>query len=372
MASFNGFTLTNDGRNLLAKALSGEVLTFTKMEIGDGVFSGDIKTLTALVSKKNDFLINQIKNLQNGQVLLKALMSNTTIATGYYIREIGVFAKGNDNVEILYSYNKAIEADFFPAFTSSNVVEFAYENYIIVDQAQNITALINPSTTYLTKEEALEIYVLKSNFENDVRREMSYITGLPNGGTFGADLKNIIKGNSYLYIDGTGKGTIYKALNTKTNATGFLVPNSTDFMDITNSNISKYENFMEARTLVGSNGVSIQLTFIFQKVGRVVNFSIVNTSITPGVMFNDDSTIVDFNNTNYAKFKPVQFGIVQGGTLWIEEYSMIRTNTTPVSLYNQFNIARLVLMGNRMSIFGIGGLGTFDVMRVSGTYISES
>lgn len=95
-----------------------------------------------------------------------------------------------------------------------------------------------------------------------------------------------------------------------------------------------------------------------------------NTSITPGVTFNDDSTLIDFNNANYAKFKPTQFGVAQGGTFWIEEYPLIRTHTTPVNVYGQFVIARLVLMSNRMSIFGIGGLGTFDAMRVSGSYIA--
>ena len=43
-----------------------------------------------------------------------------------------MFAKGNDGIEILYAYNKAIEADFFAAFNSSNIMEFEYQNYIII------------------------------------------------------------------------------------------------------------------------------------------------------------------------------------------------------------------------------------------------
>ena len=76
MASFNGFILTNKGRELLAKAVAGETLTFTKMQIGDGTFTGDIKTLTALVNKKDDFNINQIENQGNGQVVLKAIINH--------------------------------------------------------------------------------------------------------------------------------------------------------------------------------------------------------------------------------------------------------------------------------------------------------
>ena len=159
MASFNGFVLTNKGRELLAKAVAGEQLTFTKMEVGDGTFTGDIRTLTALVNKKDDFSINQIENQGNGQVSLKAIISNKNTTIGYYIKEIGMFAHGDDNVEILYAYNKAIEADYFPAFNSSNVVEVEYQNIIIVDQAQNVTAVIDPSLTYITKEEVSNTYV---------------------------------------------------------------------------------------------------------------------------------------------------------------------------------------------------------------------
>ena len=63
MGSFNGYTLTQKGRELLAKGVAGEQLTFTKIKIGDGVFNGDIKTLTSLINEKADFQINQIKNL---------------------------------------------------------------------------------------------------------------------------------------------------------------------------------------------------------------------------------------------------------------------------------------------------------------------
>lgn len=77
---------------------------------------------------------------------------------------------------------------------------------------------------------------------DDIRKEMAYLSGAPYDDVFGADLKNIIAGKSYLYVDATGKGTMYKALNTKTNTTGFLVPNSSDFIDITNNNLNTIMN----------------------------------------------------------------------------------------------------------------------------------
>ena len=174
MATFNGFVLTNEGRKLLAKALVGETLTFTKLKLGDGIFNGDVKTLTALQNKKDEIAINQIQDLKNGQVLIKAIISNKDITVGYYIREIGIFGHGDDGLEVLYAYNKAIEPDFIPAFNSSNVVEIEYQNYILIDQAQNITALIDPSVTYLTKEEATQSYVTKTQMATET--ELGLVT----------------------------------------------------------------------------------------------------------------------------------------------------------------------------------------------------
>ena len=73
----------------------------------------------------------------------------------------------------------------------------------------------------------------------DIRKEESYLSGVEQNGVFGEDLKEIKVGNSYLYIDESGKGTIYESINNKTSITGFLVPDTTNFKDITNSEINK-------------------------------------------------------------------------------------------------------------------------------------
>ena len=51
MAEFNGFILTNKGRELLAKAIAGETLTFTKISFGDGLYEGDKKEIQELESE---------------------------------------------------------------------------------------------------------------------------------------------------------------------------------------------------------------------------------------------------------------------------------------------------------------------------------
>ena len=54
MANFNGYVLTEAGRELLAKGLSGEKIEFIKMQIGDGVSSTDERSMSSLVNPKKD------------------------------------------------------------------------------------------------------------------------------------------------------------------------------------------------------------------------------------------------------------------------------------------------------------------------------
>ena len=158
MANFNGYVLTEAGRELLAKGLSGEKIEFTKMQIGDGVSSTDARSMSSLVNPKKDLNIISIR-AEGGQCKLGALLSNKDLQTGFYVKELGVFARGNDNIEKLYAYNTSPNPDFIPPFSSNNIVEIEYVDTLIVDRATNITALIDPSITYITKETADQTYL---------------------------------------------------------------------------------------------------------------------------------------------------------------------------------------------------------------------
>ena len=159
MAEFSGFILTNKGRELLARAVAGETLTFTKIGFGSGLYEGEKKEAEELADQKNIFFINQIKKTDVGQVSLKSVITNRNVETGYHIKEIGIYAVCGNEEEVLYAYNTAVEADYLPPFNGNNLIELEYQNYIVIDQAERVTAIIDPSATYLTKEEAAEIYV---------------------------------------------------------------------------------------------------------------------------------------------------------------------------------------------------------------------
>ena len=188
MAKFNGFILTEKGRELLAKGLSGETITFTKMAIGDGTSLTSERERTALVNQITTLPILNINAKGNGTCEISALLTNKSVTTGFYIKELGIFAHGNDNVEILYAYNISTSPDFVPPFSANNVVEIEYVDTIIVDQVANVTAVIDPSITYITKKYADENYLVSSR--------LAEILGLEFGGNI-QDIGNKTKGKFY-------------------------------------------------------------------------------------------------------------------------------------------------------------------------------
>ena len=188
MAKFNGFILTEKGRELLAKGLVGETITFTKMAIGDGTSLTSERERTALVNQITTLPILNINAKGNGTCEISALLTNKSVTTGFYIKELGIFAHGNDNVEILYAYNISTNPDFVPPFSANNVVEIEYVDTIIVDQVANITAVIDPSITYITKKYADENYLVSSR--------LAEILGLQFGGNI-QDTGNKVKGKFY-------------------------------------------------------------------------------------------------------------------------------------------------------------------------------
>ena len=188
MAKFNGFILTEKGRELLAKGLAGETITFTKMAIGDGTSLTSERERTSLVNQITTLPILNINVKRNGTCEINALLTNKSVTTGFYIKELGIFAHGNDNVEILYAYNISTSPDFVPPFSANNVVEIEYVDTIIVDQVANVTAVIDPSITYITKKYADENYLVSSR--------LAEILGLQFGGNI-QDIGNKTKGKFY-------------------------------------------------------------------------------------------------------------------------------------------------------------------------------
>lgn len=164
MANFPALKMTAAGRELQAKAQTGQVLKFTRVALGDGQLVGSIDALTALVSEKQSLAIRDQTTPGDGTSILNVIATNKGVKTGFYVREVGTFAEDPDTLEeLLYSYtNAAAESDFLPAEGGSVTYESLFDLITVVGNAENVTAVIDDYITIALKSEveALRPFVL--------------------------------------------------------------------------------------------------------------------------------------------------------------------------------------------------------------------
>ncbi|KHF33399.1 hypothetical protein CM49_04347 [Paenibacillus sp. P1XP2] len=155
MGAFGGLIQTKKGRNLQAKAELGAELVFTRMAIGDGQLSGQsIPDLNGLISEKKSLPITRKKIMLPSQAVIGAVLSNQDVTTGFYFREIGIFAQDPDEGEILYAYgNSGSGAEYIPPAGTADIIEKTIDMIVTFGQAQNVSAVINSSLVYATPDD---------------------------------------------------------------------------------------------------------------------------------------------------------------------------------------------------------------------------
>lgn len=157
MGNFTGTILTNRGRNLLAKALAGVPLNFTRIGIGDGMWQqgADPALMTALISEKKSLSIQSLENVGDGSTKLRFVLTNSGLAAGFFIREIGIFANDPDLGEVLYAVTSAGDkADYIPA-AGVVVIENVTDIYTVISTAQNVTAQISDTVVIASKKDII-------------------------------------------------------------------------------------------------------------------------------------------------------------------------------------------------------------------------
>ncbi len=158
MTAFGGLVLTNKGRNLQAKAQTGVALAFTRYAIGDGLLNGSsISELNTLKNERLSLEINKLKVLPGGQAIVGTILSNQTVTSGFYFREIGLFAQDPQLGEILYCYgNAGNNGEYIPAGSagSPDLIEKTIDLIALTGNASNVSAVINNSLVFETPEGA--------------------------------------------------------------------------------------------------------------------------------------------------------------------------------------------------------------------------
>lgn len=152
MSAFGGLFITNVGRALQLKAQTGVQLNFTRMAVGNGELGSNI--IADLRDMKNEIKslsIDRLQVLTDNKAIVSSTLSNQNLQSGFYFREVGVFAEDPDEGEILYCYGNAGDnAEYIPGGGGADVIEKIIEILTIIGNAENVTATIDESLAYVT------------------------------------------------------------------------------------------------------------------------------------------------------------------------------------------------------------------------------
>lgn len=175
--------LTDAGKNLLLRAMAGETITFTKMQLG----SGAAQAADNAAALKNPVVTLPLTSIKVGSeyVTLSSYFSNSSLTEGFRVTEMGIFAKDPDDTsdatkEILYAIgNSSVnDADYIPAKTD-RIYEVQLDTLVFVGDVENITATINGSLVYASAGD-LSDHIGNKNNPHEVTKAQVGLGSVPN------------------------------------------------------------------------------------------------------------------------------------------------------------------------------------------------
>ena len=149
--------LTNIGRDMLTQGRAGHVLTFTKIAIGDGTATRTaVDSLTALKSHKLYLPIAKNETVHAGQMRLQFRVNNKVVTTGFYFREIGLYAKVDNGAEQLYAYTTCGDKARMIYDKTYPIQERVINIDTVIDNAVNVKVILDWSIVYATKKDIVD------------------------------------------------------------------------------------------------------------------------------------------------------------------------------------------------------------------------
>lgn len=209
MSNERSTVVTYAGLNLLAKGNTGVPILFTKVLLGDGRVSAeqDIRQLTSMINPLLNLPIQDISVTGVGTTSIDANINNKSLAQGFFAREVGVFAcegvvKDDEIVpagdEILYAYrNTGDKSDYVAAGGGPEVLDLIYNVTTVIDQANEITAVIDGSVAYVNKLDFIKHKESDNPHPNLVKNGEEVSTA----GTIVCDLSEDNKKLNYISMD---------------------------------------------------------------------------------------------------------------------------------------------------------------------------
>lgn len=155
MGVFQNNAITDSGRILLSYVEMGAIFTPTKIVMGSGTLppGTTVRTIKNVVNPVQELTINKKKRGNDGTFTVGGNYSNQDVTTGFYFRELALYAKAVDaegtdvSDEVLYSYgNAGNTADYMPAYTTGQPVERQIDLVIYIGNDTKVDLNIDSSS----------------------------------------------------------------------------------------------------------------------------------------------------------------------------------------------------------------------------------
>lgn len=155
MAQFQNIIITRAGLDMIAQSQAGGTLIFTKGKLGDGqIGDQSIPDLTDLINAKMSVKLSSVTAKTEGHVEVRFIVDNTDLNVGFFVREVGIFAKVNEEgVEQLYGYANAGNYTNYLADKSVPIDSIITKIDLVVGNASNVAFTTDKSIVYVTLED---------------------------------------------------------------------------------------------------------------------------------------------------------------------------------------------------------------------------
>ena len=152
MGAFKSAVITKKGQALLAKVVAGTTkFNFTSIKTSETTLTGDLASMTGIGTVKQTADVASVIRQNDSNVKVSASFSNANLSTGYYVRNIGLYATDPQEGEILYSISVADEstatADWMPPFNGIGVSSLMVDLVTAVSNASSVNVTVDPTAS---------------------------------------------------------------------------------------------------------------------------------------------------------------------------------------------------------------------------------
>ena len=177
--------LTESGQDLLIRSIGGETITFTRFKAGKGSLPSGTTAAsrTDLVNTVLSFGITEIDDTNRGYLKISGCFNSTNIPSNFQWKELGLFAKGEDNIEKLYCYiNDGSNAGMLKANDSDILSEHDISMVLEIGEAEHFSAVLVTGNLYAFRS-AFEAHVNDKTNPHEVTKAQVGLGNVPNVAT---------------------------------------------------------------------------------------------------------------------------------------------------------------------------------------------